>query len=79
MKIYVIKQSDYDDTQIHGMYLNKEKAIKKLKDLFNKEKRYYGEENDYHPEWINKESFGIFDCDNYKVNTFEIVEEVVIE
>ena len=40
MKVYVIRQSDYDDIQNHGMYLNKEKAIKKLKDLFNKQKRY---------------------------------------
>ena len=38
MKIYVIKESDYDDTQNHGMYLNKEKAIKKLQDLFNEKK-----------------------------------------
>lgn len=61
------------------MYLNKEKAIKKLKDLFNEQKRYYGKHNAYHPEWINKESFGIFCCDTYQAGTFEIVEEVVIE
>lgn len=79
MKIYVIKESDYDDTQNHGIYLNKEKAIKKLKDLFNEQKRYYGKQNSYHPEWINKESFGIFCCDTYKVSTFEILEEDAIE
>jgi hypothetical protein len=74
MKIYVIKESDYDYTRNHGIYYNKEKAIKKLKDLFNEQKRYYGKQNSYHPEWINEESFGIFCCDTYKVSTFEIIE-----
>jgi hypothetical protein len=79
MKVYLIEESDYDDVTRHGIYLHKEKAIKKLKSLFKSQKKYWGKNNAYHPEWINNESFGIFSCDTYQAGTFQIIEEEVID
>lgn len=69
MTVYVVEEITYDDTLRHGIFLSEESAKKKLKVLFNQKKTgllYYT------PEWINCESFGLYDDDSFEYGRVEI-------
>lgn len=73
MTVYIIEEINYDDVIRYGIFLSEKSAKKKLEALFNQKKT----DPLYTPEWINHETFGLYDDDSFEYGRFQINAEHV--
>lgn len=79
MKVYIVEQNTYDGNTRYGVYSDIEKARNKMKELFEREQKFYSVEGyeEFQVNWINLDSF-VMKFEDYVQEEY-VISEVEVE